>query len=107
MTNQSEDSGYQAGDVTQVARRQSRAKRLERTRADGLRQIMATRQGRAWVWNLLEQARVFASSFDPNPTTSAFNEGQRNLGLVLLADIHRLVPEAYLQMVTEAREDAP
>lgn len=57
------------------------------------------------MWRILDKARVFRSTFRLN-NEMAFLEGQRNIGLVLIADIHELCLEKYHMMVKEAEENA-
>lgn len=64
--------------------------------------LMASRQGRRIVWRLLEQAGVFRLSFSQNSMQMAFNEGGRNYGNKMLAQVHTLCPELYPVMVREA-----
>lgn len=64
--------------------------------------LMSTAQGRRFVWRLLDLAGVFRLSYAGEAThATAFAEGSRQIGNVLLADIHRLCPERYQLMVTE------
>lgn len=82
----------------QVKRQLIRAERD----ADDIRQVMSTEQGRRVVWAVLEQGKVFASTFAVDPTVTAFNEGQRNLALALLSRVMAVCPEQYLKMADEA-----
>lgn len=65
--------------------------------------IMSNKRGRRFVWRLLDKAGVFRSSFTGNSETF-FREGQRNLGLQVLAMIHEHTPDAYTLMLSEQRE---
>lgn len=67
--------------------------------------IMSTRQGRQVIWSILENACVFSTPFNPEAVTLAFNVGQQNQGLQILARITRLCPEKYLIMTNESKED--
>lgn len=73
-----------------------------------LRDLQATLEtptGRRFVWTLLGASRLFLGSIesrDDSPTTIAFHEGKRAVGLMLLGDITRYFPLRYAQMVTEA-----
>lgn len=86
------------------AREADEQARFEATRdADDLKWIMGNKKGRRFVWKLLERSGVYRSSFTGNSTTF-FNEGQRNIGLMLLADIHSVCPEHYVTMLKEAKD---
>ena len=97
--------GYDAGDAGQVGERKINAKNAERERIEGLGQLLATRQGRAWHWHLLSRCGVFTSSFTGNSATF-FNEGKRDIGLTLIAELTREYPDHYLTMMKEARNAA-
>jgi hypothetical protein len=64
--------------------------------------LMNTVQGRRFMWRLLDLAGVFRLSYAGEAThATAFAEGGRQIGNVLLADIHRLCPVKYQLMVSE------
>jgi hypothetical protein len=83
------------------------AREVRETNIDlALRGVMSTPHGRAMVWWLLESCGVYRSSFSAHSDSlTAFNEGGRQIGLILLARIHRLCPERYTQMAAEAAAD--
>jgi hypothetical protein len=70
--------------------------------ADDLKWLMDDPRGRRIVWRMLEQTGVFRSSFTGNSETY-FREGQRNIGLKLLADLHEHTPDAYIAMIQERK----
>lgn len=63
--------------------------------------LMGAPGGRRIVRKLLEQTGVFRTSYTGDVETY-FREGARNVGLMWLADIHRLCPERYCDMMMEA-----
>lgn len=67
--------------------------------------VMNSREGRRFIWRLLERAGVFRTSFTGNANQTAFNEGQRNQGLVTFNEVMTVCPDLYLKMAGEA-EDA-
>lgn len=77
-------------------------------RADRERQDMAWflsfRQGRRIAWRYLSECGVFQSSHHPSGSQVYFLEGQRNIGLKLLADVTDASPDALIQMMKEAKE---
>lgn len=75
--------------------------RVERE-ADDIRQVMGTEQGRRVVWAVLEQGKVFGSTFAVDPAVTAFNEGQRNIALALFMRVMSACPDQYLKMAAEA-----
>jgi len=72
--------------------------------ASDLRQVMGTPAGRRFVWRLLGNCRIYQSSFTGSSETFFF-EGQRKVGLELLAQIHRHCPDLYLQAQKEAMDE--
>lgn len=77
---------------------------IEREQED-LKQVMASQQGRRFIWKQLSTAGVFATSFTTDPYITAFNEGSRNKGLELFNDIMKFCPDQYLLMAEEARTE--
>ena len=49
----------------------------------------------------LEACHIFATTFAPNANQTAFIEGARNIGLMLLNDIMKHCPDAYVLMMRE------
>lgn len=70
-----------------------------------LKWLMGSKRGRRIVWRFLDRAGVFRLSFNTNSMAMAFNEGNRNEGLRILAQIHTLCPELYPVMVKEQVND--
>lgn len=64
--------------------------------------IMENPQGRRFMMRMLDMTGFQKSSFTGNSTTF-FNEGQRNIGLQLWADIQEF-PQLYLKMLLEQKE---
>jgi hypothetical protein len=82
------------------------AKRAEEKRLAAFRAVMATPEGRRWIWWLLDRCGVFRTSFTGDNATF-FNEGSRNVGLMVIADINAACPDFYLTMMTEAKDPHP
>jgi hypothetical protein len=66
--------------------------------------LMRTRQGRRVAWRLLERAGVYRLSYQFDEHT-AFREGSRNIGLMILNALHSAAPESYALMLEEQRSD--
>ena len=77
---------------------------LEQREKDDIKFVMDSEQGRRVVWGLLERGRVFGTCFNVDPNITAFNEGQRNLALVLFQRVMAHCPDQYLKMAAEASE---
>ena len=76
----------------------------DRIASDDLKWLMSSRRGRRIMWSLLERAGVWRLSFTTNAMQTAFNEGRRNEGLALIAAIHELCPERYVEMLQEQKK---
>lgn len=72
---------------------------------DDIQFVMSSEQGRRVIWSLMEKGQVFGTCFNVEPHITAFNEGQRNLALVLFQRVMAHCPDQYLKMATEAGED--
>ena len=81
----------------------ARAERVAKQRADDLNWLMGSPAGRRIAHRLLEQTGVFRSSYTGDNETF-FREGQRNIGLMWLAELNAQCPEAYGLMVKEHNE---
>ena len=77
---------------------------LEQREKDDIKFVMNSEQGRRVVWGLLEKGQVFGTCFNVDPNITAFNEGQRNLALVLFQRVMTHCPDQYLKMAAEASE---
>ncbi|HCM9666309.1 MULTISPECIES: Bbp19 family protein [Enterobacter cloacae complex] len=71
---------------------------------DDIQFVMGSEHGRRVIWSLLEKGQVFGTCFKVDPYITAFNEGQRNLALVLLQRVMTHCPDQYLKMAAEASE---
>jgi hypothetical protein len=65
-----------------------------------LEEIMRLPAGRRFMWGLLSQTRVFASSFHTNGSMVMMREGMRQVGLTLLRDVQQY-PDLFMAMWNE------
>lgn len=96
-----------AGDEAVVRQQRGEGRRGRLKRDNALRYLLADIRGRHFLWELLEQTGINTCSFHGDPLWAAFNEGSRNVGLTLQADIMALDPDSYLTMIQEHREVTP
>jgi hypothetical protein len=68
---------------------------------DDLKTVLKKPEGRRVIWGILETCGVFKSSFALNSMQGAFNEGKRDIGLALLADLNEAEPQMFAQMQSE------
>lgn len=90
-----------AADARQVSRKRDRAKADEAIAGVVVRALMSTVDGRRYIWLRLSSMHIFSSTFTTNALTSAFQEGERNVGLQLYAEVTRFAPQAVFQMMVE------
>lgn len=88
----------------QATRKQAELQKAKRDKdkAD-FKWLMGQQQGRRFIWRLLELAGVFRTTFRAD-NEMAFLEGMRNMGVILMADIHEVCPEKYFVMVKEHQD---
>lgn len=89
----------------QVKEAKLKEKRGRERELDDVRYVLNSKQGRRFLWRYLAECGVYRSSFNGQFQTF-FNEGQRNVGLKLLADIQEASPEAYVTMMKESKGEA-
>lgn len=92
------------GQERAVADASGRAHAAQRIEIDDLKWLLSNKRGRRFVFRLLERAGVWRLSFNTNALSMAFNEGARNEGLRLLAQITTHCAERYAEMLMESKE---
>lgn len=95
------DLQAQERDAADMAERNRKAVDLE---IDDLKWLMSNKRGRRFVFRVLERAGVWRLSFNTNALSMAFNEGQRNEGLRLMANITAHCPDRYTEMLEESKK---
>lgn len=96
---------YNTADPAQVNAARKKGARLRWERLNVVSSLMDLKEGRAWMYGLLENCHVFSTSFvQGDQFATAFKEGERNHGLRLLADIMDAAPDRYVDMCKEGRE---
>jgi hypothetical protein len=93
---------YNAADRKSIRAAEKAFAIAERERGEVVVEMMATQARRRYIWDKLGEAHIFSTSFSTDPTQMAFNEGQRNQGLVLLNDIIQYCPEQFIEAMREA-----
>lgn len=77
------------------------AHEIRRKEIEDLKWVMAHAQGRRFVWRLLDRAGVYRSSFNHSGSVMAHNEGRRDMGLFVLAEMNEAAPESFLKLLRE------
>lgn len=89
------------GDAPQVKKKENAAAREAKKRDSFLGAAMETQEGRDFFWWLLGQCGVYQNPFAANALVMAMKSGQMNIGQILLGEINRVAPDAYIRMMQE------
>jgi hypothetical protein len=95
---------YDAGNPAHVGKAKKKWAERQLLVDDGFRQILASKNGRAWLFAHIEAMGPFQTIFSvpPDPLVMAYNAGKRDLGLALVGLLTR--PEfigSFVQMMSE------
>jgi len=93
---------YNAGERQHVRQAAKVARIADRQQREFITNLMSAVAGRAWLFSLLEACHVFATSHTANALNTAFAEGERNIGLLILNDVMAACPDQYVVMMREA-----
>jgi hypothetical protein len=93
--------GYNAAERRDVRRAEKADRLWEKDRHEFIRGVMALGPGRRWILEVLELCHIFRTTFSGEALTSAFAEGERNVGLRILGDVISSCPDQYIQMMRE------
>lgn len=96
---------YNTGDPKEVNKARQKAYAMDERMANGFAKICNDPDCRFVLASFLDQARVFHSAFNPNPTEHAFNEGFRNGGLWFLNNA--LLHDPLIVGKMQADKDSP
>lgn len=95
------DRPTQLDDPQTLKERGKALKRNEQERQKMIQALMGLKQGRRYVWEILEMCHVFRTSFATNALVMSMNEGERNIGLWIYADLTAYAQQEYLLMLSE------
>ena len=95
-----------AADRKSIRRLEKAAKLADAQRQQVISGLMSTSFGREWIWDVLSSCHCFATTFNGDALSSAFAEGERNVGLRILSDILVACPDQYIQAQREANDRA-
>lgn len=91
-----------AADPAQVKNAENKILRGRERELRDVADLLATVPGRRFIWRYLGECGVFRTSWEPSAKIH-FNEGMRNIGLMLLADVNEADPDGYLKMLKESK----
>lgn len=92
-----------ASDPQQLKEAQAKKNLRDREEVTDLKFVLSHPQGQRLLWRILGKCGIFTASQHFDPHVVYFNEGKRNLGLEILADINRADQNAIIQMMQRAR----
>lgn len=93
-----------AADTEQVKEAKFLEKRRKEKVLSDVFKIMDTVEGRRYMCKLIEFCGVF-KAYTGVDNRIYFYEGQRNVGLKLIADINESCPELYFKMISENKKE--
>lgn len=96
-----------------TAEQRKTAKRLrdigrqkERLRKDALNQLYQTKEGRTFLYTLLEMTGAIGlNAFTPDPLQTAFICGKQSIGQALMAEMQEANPEGFSALLLEMSND--
>lgn len=89
------------GNAADVATRTDKALTVQKQDRLTVAHLMGSPHGRAWMWRKLTVAHIFTTDFTGEALSSAFRQGERNIGLQLHAEVMGACPDHYLLMIKE------
>lgn len=103
MVDREMEPTFDMGDEDQVEEREKKIKLAQEREIEDLREVLATRVGRALVWRLLERCHIYHSAPLDLQEITRF-EGGRDVGLWLWNECFTSNPNAYSIMQQEATD---
>lgn len=95
---------YDAGDKEHVGERKVLARAAADSRLNGLKRLMADKDGRAWLYQFLAQSPPFASAFHQDPYVTAYNCGAKLMPVQITDQLLTHCPAEYALMLKESKE---
>ena len=89
-----------AADPRQLKEAKLTEKDRRKNEVEDLKSLRALPAFRRFYWRYLQECGVFKSSFTGSSETF-FNEGRRDIGLRMMADLNESNPAVYASLVTE------
>ena len=106
MADESESVAGDAVDEVQQNNLRSEQARRKREDADVVRKLMKDKNGRSWLYRLLETCHIYGDTFRGEEThLSAFCQGQENVGKQLMLEVIDASGDLYITMMREQREE--
>lgn len=97
------EQDYNAANPAHVAKAKDQAESIRERELNDVRHVMSSKEGRRFFDRYQKLCHVHETSFTGNNTTF-FNEGERNIGVRMLADVNEACPELYIELMKEKLE---
>lgn len=95
------DATFNASDPEQVAAKRRTEGRKRKQDDAVVKTIMSSQAGRGWMHSMLASCHCFSMSFTGEALSSAFKEGERNIGNMMIASIMKVAPDEFIMMLKE------
>lgn len=92
-----------SADVAQVANAGRVEEQGREQELADLAQVLGTPEGRRTIWRIMEFGRPFSSAFSTNTNEMSYLSGRQDVARWLIAEVEEAEPEAFGQMMQEAR----
>jgi hypothetical protein len=93
-------------DEVQANNQSTEQARRKREDADVIRKLLHDKNGRAWLYRLLERCHIYEHSFFGEEThTTAYRLGEENIGKRLMLEVIDASGDLYITMIREQKED--
>ncbi len=101
MSNEPQVNAAKPKEVERATKNEEMARKQQR---DDMKWLLADPRGlRIWERYIWGECHQFATSFTGSRSTD-FLEGERNIGLKMLADLNEAAPEAYAAILQQRKE---
>jgi hypothetical protein len=94
---------HNAADPELVDEQRRNARRKREGEIADLRAAMADPVASRVLWRVLAKCHVYETSFTGHGSRDAFNEGERNIGLFLIAEMTEADPAGFAKLMTEEK----
>lgn len=98
-----QDQDYNAANPAHVSKAKEAEESARERELNDVRFVMSSKEGRRFFDRYQRLTHMHETSFTGNNTTF-FNEGERNIGLKLMADVNEACPELLIELMKEKLE---
>lgn len=95
---------FDSSDPKDVQGRIKTIKQKEALNREALRAVMSSEGGRGWMHSLLVRCHPYTTPFNSDALLMSHNCGEANIGLQIVAELHAVSPELYLEMMKENQD---